>query len=304
MGKGGNVFKSVKALIKGNFGSGTDNSNPVPQNSTVFPVFKFGYTQPMTLHNPGQSSTSQGGEGSGVLHDQGQGKGQLVWSAQNVDHGDSSGQVEQTTSKVNNWLVGSMGPGQAGVSSLEKSRWGGEGLEGVRDVVVFGGGTGPLGHPGEFADRGATGIEESPSGGNYGASHPGWFGGPAPLSNEQENHAVLSTFEFGRGGSYTGGSGGAVDSSLSYQTVSVNPNSSRVLNKLVPGPWGGVTRGVPTAPDFPPGEGGGSKTWTIGNPRTHGFQQNTSPGMSVSEETGSSFVLDVESFKKRKLVEC
>jgi len=259
VGKGGNVYNSVKALIKGNFGSGKDNSNPVHHNNVQFPAFRFGYTQPMMVPNPGQSSTSWGGEGSGVFHDQGQGKGQLVWSAQNVDHGDSSGQVEQTTSKVNNWLVGSMGPGQAGVSSLEMSRWGGEGLEGVRDVVVFGGGTGPLGHPGEFADRGATGIEEAPSGGNYGASSPGWFGGPAPLNNERENHAVLSTFEFGRGGSYTGGSGGAVDPSLSYQTVSVDLNSSQetgVLNKLVPGPWGGVTRGGSYSSGLSPWRGG------------------------------------------------
>ena len=139
-------------------------------------------------------------------------------------------------------------------------------------------------------------------------SRSGWFGGAAPLSNELDHHAVLSTFEFGRGGGYAGGSGGAVDPSLSYQTVSVDLNSSQetgVLNKLVPGPWGGVTRGVPTAPDFPAGERGGSKTWTIGNPRAHGFQQNTSPGMSVTEEsaTGSTFVLEVESFRKRKLVE-
>ena len=106
--------------------------------------------------------------------------GPLVWSGQNVGHGDSSGQVEQNASKVNNWLVGSMGPGQAGFSSLETSKCGGEGLEGVRDVVVLSGGPGPLGHPGECADRGATGTYVSPSEGNYRVSRSGWFGGAAP----------------------------------------------------------------------------------------------------------------------------
>ena len=62
-----------------------------------------------------------------------------------------------------------MGPGQAGFSSLEARKWGGggEGSEGVRDVVVLGGGPGPLGHPGECADRGVPGIYVSPGEGNY-----------------------------------------------------------------------------------------------------------------------------------------
>ena len=60
------------------------------------------------------------------------------------------------------------------------------------------------------------------------------------------------------------------------------------LNKTVPGPRGGDTWGVPAAPDFPAvesgngGERGGLATWTSGNPRAHGFQQNTSSGMTVN----------------------
>ena len=53
---------------------------------------------------------------------------------------------------------------------------------------------------------------------------------------------------------------------------------------------------------------GGSRIsghWTISNPRAHGYQHNSSSGMSVTAEsaTGSAFVLNVESFRKRRLVE-
>ena len=104
------------------------------------------------------------------------------------------------------------------------------------------------------------------------------FWGPTPQSLSLEG-----------GGGYESGSGGAVDpsSQLTYQAVSVSLNSW-VLNKTVPGPRGGDTWGVPAAPDFPAvesgngGERGGLATWTSGNPRAHGFQQNTSSGMTVN----------------------
>ena len=96
-------------------------------------------------------------------------------------------------------------------------------------------------------------------------SRLGWFGGVAPLSNELDHHAVLgpnsSIFEFGRGGGYESGSGGAVDpsSQLTYQAVSVSLNSSQetgALKKSVTGPRGGVTWGVPGSPDVPAVESG------------------------------------------------
>ena len=83
----------------------------------------------------------------------------------------------------------------------------------MRDGVGFGGGSGPLRHLGEGADRkgecldrGVSGIQTLPGVGIPRVGPSGWFGGAAPLNNEQVYYAVLgvhsSNFEFGRGGGF------------------------------------------------------------------------------------------------------
>ena len=98
---------------------------------------------------------------------------------------------------------------------------GGEGSEGVRDVVGFGRGGGSLRHlgkgadrKGECLDRGVSGTFASLGVGNPRVGPSGWFGGAAPLTNEPVHHAVLgvhsSNIEFGRVGVPMSSSGRAV----------------------------------------------------------------------------------------------